>query len=213
VTCQPRRPTLLVFLKYPAPGRVKTRLAEVIGADEAARLYRQWISLVLDKLQPMRDDARLIGYFDGAPVEKFDEWRQLADEWWAQPESDLGSRLAAGFQKAFAAGTSCCLAVGTDCLELGPHDVRAAIEALGSHDAALGPAHDGGYYLVGTRSLLDDFFSGIRWSSPQTLQDQLHRCERSGWSVQLLRPCRDIDSYQDLLAHCRQHLTGATGQE
>ena len=201
MSCEPRLPTLLVFLKYPTPGQVKTRLAEVIGSEEAARLYRQWISLVLNKLQPLRGDVRLIGYFDGASLDKFDEWRSLADEWWPQPTTDLGLRLDLGFQRAFAAGARGCIAVGTDCLELDVDDVIAAVEALQQHHAAFGPAQDGGYYLAGTQSLLSGFFSGIRMSSPQTLQDHLRRCADSGWSVQLL-PCRrDIDSYDDLLAN------------
>jgi uncharacterized protein len=201
VSCEPRLPTLLVFLKYPTPGQVKTRLAEAIGTEEAARLYRQWILLVLIKLQPLRGDVRLIGYFDGAALEKFAEWRSLADDWWPQPTNDLGSRLEAGFQGAFAAAAQCCIAVGTDCLELEVSDVTAAVQALRQHHAVFGPAQDGGYYLVGSRSFLPGFFHGIRWSSRQTLQDHLRRCAESGWAVDLL-PCRrDIDSYEDLLAY------------
>jgi rSAM/selenodomain-associated transferase 1 len=211
VSGEPQLPTLLVFLKHATPGQVKTRLAEAIGSEEAARLYRQWISLVLDKLQPLRRDVRLIGYFDGATLDKFDEWRSLADEWWPQPTTDLGSRLEAGFQRAFAAGALCCLAVGTDCLELESRDVTDAIEKLKSNQAVFGPAEDGGYYLIGTRPSLPGFFDGIRWSSQHTLQDHLRRCNNNGWSVQLLPCCRrDIDSYDDLLAHRQERsLRGA----
>jgi uncharacterized protein len=201
VTFEPKLPTLLVFLKYPAPGQVKTRLAEVIGSEEAARLYRQWISVVLSKLQPLRGDVRLVGYFDGASLDKFDEWRPLADNWWPQPVTDLGSRLEMGFQRAFAESAPCCLAVGTDCLELKADDVTAAALALQDNHAVFGPAQDGGYYLVGTRSLLPDFFHGIRWSSRHTLQDHLRRCSENGRSVHLLQSRRDIDSYDALLAY------------
>jgi hypothetical protein len=192
---------LLVFLKHPTPGQVKTRLAQSIGNEEAASLYRQWISLVLNKLQSLRGNVRLIGYFAGAAQQGFQEWLPLADEWWPQPAADLGSRLAIGFQKSFAAGSLGCIAVGTDCLELESDDVTAAAHTLSQHHAVFGPAQDGGYYLVGTQSLLPGFFDGIRWSSPQTLDDHLRRCSDNGWSMSLL-PCRrDIDSYEDLLAY------------
>jgi len=206
---EPQLPILLVFLKYPTPGQVKTRLAAVIGAEDAALLYRQWISLVLNKLQPLRSEVRLIGYYDGAALDEFGEWRSLASEWWQQPTADLGSRLEVGFHRAFAEGAHGCVAVGTDCLELEAHDVVEAIQALGSHDSVFGPAHDGGYYLVAARSRLDDFFRGIRWSSHQTLVDHLQRCRENGWSVHCLPKRRDIDSYEDLCAY-REDINSAT---
>ena len=211
MSCDRRLPVLLVFLKHPTPGQVKTRLAGTIGNDEATSLYGQWISLVLNKLQSLRGNVRLIGYYDGASADKFSEWQLLADEWWPQPTADLGSRLEAGFQKAFTAPARGCLAVGTDCLELGVEDVVTATHALEQYDAVFGPAHDGGYYLVGTQSLLPDFFHGIRWSSPQTLEDHLRRCNENRWSVSLLSRRRDIDSYEDLLAY-RESTTSAMNQ-
>src|SRR5690242_3725473 len=79
------RRTILVFAKYPEPGRVKTRLAATVGPECAAAMYRSWIAEVFAILQPMRGQARVICCFDGAPRSSFAEWDRLADEWWPQP--------------------------------------------------------------------------------------------------------------------------------
>ncbi len=168
-------PTLLVLLKYPSPGTVKTRLAASLGAERAAALYREWIGLVLHQLQPLRDATRVVGYFDGAPEAAFAPWRTLADDWWRQPAGDLGERLRVGFAMAHAVGAP-VVAVGTDCLELETPLVRTAFETLAQKDAVFGPAEDGGYYLVGTARDLPSFFEKIPWSTPSTLAAHLALC-------------------------------------
>src|SRR3954468_11243757 len=144
---------LLVLLKYPAAGRVKTRLAASIGPRRAASLYGQWIGLVLDRVQPPRGRARGVGYFAGGTRRDFAPWGALADEWWPQPAGDLGDRLSHGFEAAHALGGP-VIAIGTDCLELDAPLLRAAFEALEEKEVVFGPSLDGGYYLVGTRRLL-----------------------------------------------------------
>jgi rSAM/selenodomain-associated transferase 1 len=202
--------TVLVFLKHPSPGRVKTRLAASVGPERAADLYRAWIGLVLSALQPIREQAEVIGYYDGGPEQLFSEWHSLVDGWLLQPTGDLGERLQAGFDAAHGRGLS-VLAVGTDCLELDAGLVSAAFAALGgrdkvtpSTDAVFGPAFDGGYYLVGTSRPLTGFFDGIRWSSAHTLSDHLARCRERGWSVTLLPPRHDIDTWDDWRAYLRR---------
>jgi rSAM/selenodomain-associated transferase 1 len=192
--------TVLVFLKYPDPGQVKTRLAAAIGPDRAAALYREWIGLVLRKLQPIRERACLVGYFDGGPSGRFAEWSPLAHDWWPQPVGDLGTRLAAGFEQAHSRGGS-VLAVGTDCPELESRLLDRAFDSLLDHDAVFGPATDGGYYLVGTAQHLHGYFDGIRWSSTWTLSDHRNRCQEFGWSYELLPELADIDTGEDWQAY------------
>lgn len=195
--------TILVFLKYPQPGRVKTRLAAVLGTERAADLYRHWIGLVLGKLQVLRPKINVIGYFDGGPPEAFWDWRHLVDTWWPQPEGDLGERLQQGFEIAHAAGLP-VLAIGTDCLEIEPNLLIDALAMLHSHDAVFGPTPDGGYYLVGTAQPLPDFFTGIRWSSEHTLADHLTRCRECHWAAGLLPLRHDIDTWDDWQAFLRR---------
>jgi rSAM/selenodomain-associated transferase 1 len=192
--------TVLVFLKYPEPGRVKTRLATAIGPDRAAALYRDWIGVVLRALQPARSRVTLVGYHDGGPAERFAGWSPLVDVWRPQPPGDLGDRLAAGFADAHVYGGP-VLAVGTDCPEIDARLIDRALELLLDRDAVFGPATDGGYYLVGTARHLPEFFDGVRWSSPHTRSDHLARCRERGWSFGLLPELADIDTGDDWQAY------------
>ncbi len=198
-----RTGTVLVYLKYPEPGRVKTRLAAAIGFDAAAELYRGWIGQVLGRLQPLRGPVSIIGAIDGAGPEAFAAWGALVDGWWRQPTGDLGARLDAGFARAHGSGGP-VLAVGTDCLEIEPDAIREAFALLRDLDAVFGPTGDGGYHLVGTARYLAGFFDGIRWSSPDTLRDHFLRCHESDWRVELLPVRDDIDTWEDWVAYCRR---------
>jgi rSAM/selenodomain-associated transferase 1 len=193
-------PTLLVFLKHPEPGRVKTRLARMMGVERAAALYGQWIGTVLDRFQPLRPAVRVVGYFDGAGAEAFWPWHSLADEWWPQPAGDLGDRLTAGFAKALESGRP-ALAVGTDCLEITPELVNDAVEHLAQHDVVFGPSWDGGYYLIGTTAARAGLFQSVRWSTEFTLADHLDRCREADWSVAFLPKLHDIDTWDDWQAY------------
>lgn len=201
-----RTGTVLVYLKYPEPGRVKTRLAATIGIQAAAELYRGWIGVVLGRLQSLRPAVSVIGAIDGAGPEAFAAWGNLVDGWWQQPGGDLGARLDEGFRHAHAADRP-VLAVGTDCLEIEPDAVHEAFDLLRSNDAVFGPTGDGGYYLVGTAHYLTGFFKGIRWSTPNTLRDHFLRCHESDWRAELLPTLTDIDTWDDWVAYCRR--TGA----
>jgi rSAM/selenodomain-associated transferase 1 len=192
--------TILVFAKYPKPGKVKTRLAATAGPEQAATLYRRWIGEILGALQPLRVSARLICYYDGAPRESFGVWDHLADDWWPQPSGDLGERLAAGFRLALATG-GFVVAVGTDCLEIDADLVSQAFDLLGSSDVVFGPTPDGGYYLVGMSEDRPGFFSSVRWSCPETLADHLARCRELGRTHALLPVRHDIDTGEDWLAY------------
>jgi rSAM/selenodomain-associated transferase 1 len=198
-------PTLLVLLKYPSPGQVKTRLAESVGAELAAALYRDWIGSILEIVQPLRHLFRIVGYFDGGPRREFQSWESMADQWWPQPAGDLGDKLEAGFAQAFQDDHT-VLAIGTDCLDLNASLIQQAMSLLGTHDVVFGPALDGGYYLAGTRRNLPTFFAGVSWSSHDTLQSHRAVCQQNGWSVATLPMLRDIDTWEDWQAHC--HVRG-----
>ncbi|HSQ58731.1 MAG TPA: TIGR04282 family arsenosugar biosynthesis glycosyltransferase [Gemmata sp.] len=194
---------LLVFLKYPEPGRVKTRIAATVGDERAAALYREWIGHVLHALQPLRPDIELIGCIAGASSEHFKEWSPLVEGWCEQVAGDLGTKLDAAFRDAHEAGVP-VIAIGTDCLELDASLIREAFAVLAKTDAVFGPATDGGYYLVGTARYLDGFFDAVRWSSHHTLADHLKQCECRGFAFELLPPLPDLDTWEDWLAYCRR---------
>lgn len=188
--------TLLVFLKYPGAGAVKTRLAETIGHQRAAELYRQWIGVVFDRVQPLRSATRVVACYDGAPRDAFAEWHVSADDWWPQPAGDLGDRLDAAFAR-WQAGGEPAAAIGTDCPDVGAGHVESAFEILQDRDVVFGPAEDGGYYLVGLARYLPNFFHDIPWSTPDTLAAHQAVCRQNDWTFGLLPPLTDIDTLAD----------------
>lgn len=194
---------MLVFLKHPTPGLVKTRLASTVGAERAAELYRSWITQVLTKLQPLRPALSVIGAIDGADPKAFADWDSLVDGWWTQPAGNLGNRLDAGF-RTFQQTNNAVFAIGTDCLEIDPELIRQALVVLRKADVVFGPTGDGGYYLVGLSRFLPGFFDSIRWSSPDTLSDHLSRCREHHWQVELLPQRDDIDTWDDWVAYCER---------
>jgi uncharacterized protein len=195
-------PTLLVFLKYPAAGQVKTRLAVSIGPERAAELYREWVGLVLARLEPLRGAVRIIGCFDGAPQAAFAPWDKLVDEWWPQPAGDLGRRLQSGFE-TWQAGDGRIAAIGTDCLDIDAALLQSAFCALEEADVVFGPTLDGGYYLLGAARRLPGLFDGVPWSTTETLTAHAGLCRQHGWSVEFLPTLRDIDTWEDWLEYNR----------
>ena len=192
---------LAVFLKFPTPGKVKTRLAAGLGDEQAASLYRQWITDVLNPLQVLRPASAILGYFTGAEADGFSPWSHLVDEWLPQPAGDLGRRLDFAFQtlhRRFAK----VAAIGTDCLDLSADLVTLCFQKLDAAEVVLGPSSDGGYYLIGTSRRRPGLFDGVRWSSNQTLRDQLQVCTNNGWNVEMLPVRSDIDTWEDWREHC-----------
>ena len=200
MTNDQKQATLLVFLKYPEPGKVKTRLAAEVGRDRAALLYREWVGMVLRNVLPVREMVRVVGYFDGAAAAQFSEWDGYVDQWLEQPDGDLGVRLAVGFEWGHRHGRP-VLAIGTDCLDVTAGHIATALELLADHDAVFGPTTDGGYYLVGTSRPVTGFFEQVRWSSSHTLADHLEHARRLGARTALLPQLSDIDTAADWRAY------------
>ena len=191
---------LLVFVKYPQAGRVKTRLAQSHGRSFAAGLYRAFIYDVLASLS--RGDYRLRICFD--PAAKAVRIRKLLGESYeyrAQQGADLGERMKNAFADCFAEDFRTAVLIGSDCPDLPRqriHDAFAWLE--GPCDAVIGPALDGGYYLIGFKSdtFLPDAFCGVSWSGPSVLKQTVDILRARGRRVKRLEPWRDIDTGEDL---------------
>jgi len=181
---------VVVFVKAPRLGQVKSRLATGIGALPALRFYRQTTSRVL---QLLKRDARWRTLIAVAP------FRSLHGRFWEpslprldQGVGDLGHRMARVL-RALPPGPA--VIVGSDVPDLAPRHVAEAFRVLGACDAVLGPAADGGYWLIGlrrTRPIPAGLFQGVRWSSPHALADT--RAKLPGrFSVMLLETLEDVD--------------------
>ena len=186
---------LILLVKAPRPGLVKTRLAADLGPAEAASAYR---TLVENLLHRLRDLPELELHF--APDDALQDIRQwLRNGWTAKPQcaGDLGHRLQTAFSDAFASGTQKVVIIGSDCPSVEPEDICAAWEGLSTQDVVLGPANDGGYWLIGLRQPREELFVNMPWSTPAVLQETLQRCLANGLQVLLLRELSDVDTKED----------------
>ncbi len=191
---------VMVFTRYPEPGRSKTRLIPALGPDGAATLHRQLAERTLDGIR--RFDGAVEVWYTGAGEPTMRQWLGAALDLRAQCDGDLGARMAHAFDAAFATGTGQALIVGSDCPDLGPETYVAALDALARHDVALGPALDGGYYLIGLRReawpRARGLFDEIAWSTDTVLQETLDRAHTSGLSVAHTATLADVDEPADI---------------
>jgi rSAM/selenodomain-associated transferase 1 len=190
--------TLVVLVKEPRPGTVKTRLIPALGAEGAASVYRALVEGVLRATLPEPGDYERLVFYD--PPEAGEAMRAWlpGGRLRRQSEGDLGARMNDAFARTFARGARAVAVVGSDVPELSREDVLAAFEALVRADVVLGPAPDGGYYLIALRAAQPALFSGVEWSTPAVLEQTLERARRAGLSVEQLPAHRDLDTLEDL---------------
>ncbi len=186
---------LIVFVKAPRPGAVKTRLAKAIGASAAAAAYRQLVATLLNQLNGLGGVEVCFSPDDAAG--EVQHW--LKHGWSCSPqgEGDLGRRMYSAFQRAFHAGAKRVAIIGSDCPVIGVEDIREAWGGLQTHDVVLGPAADGGYWLIGLRQLQPDLFRDVCWSTDYVFAETLRRVQHAGLSVKLLRELADVDTDLD----------------
>jgi hypothetical protein len=190
--------TLVVFVRYPRPGEVKTRLVPALGPELAAEVYRALAEGVLAATAPRKGDYERLVFYD--PPDAGEEMRAWlpAGRLRRQATGDLGARMTAAFAKTFARGARRVALVGTDVCGLSRADVLLALAALDQSDVVLGPSEDGGYYLVALRQPQPSLFADVTWSTPRVLEETLARADASRLSVAQLVPRRDVDTVSEL---------------
>lgn len=196
------RPNVLgVFVKAPAPGRVKTRLAAEVGVHSAAGIYRDLGRRIISACAGAGHET--VVWFapaDARPAVRY--WLQGLSiaAYRAQVSGTLGARLGAAFRQHFREGARRVIVIGSDCPTVDASVVTQALVALDAHDLVLGPAHDGGYYLIGLRAPTPQLFRGIAWSTDAVLGQTLARARQLALSVALLPTRRDVDTASDARA-------------
>lgn len=188
---------LVVFVKRPRPGAVKTRLVIALGGAAATGLYRALAEHVLEATTPEGEYERLV-FFD--PPDALEEMRAWLPgvRLLAQSGHDLGARMADAFARAFARGARRVAIVGTDAPGVSRETVDGALSALDTADVVIGPAEDGGYYLLALRAPRPELFAGIAWSTPTVCDETFLRAAVAGLAVHRLPRRRDIDTLEDL---------------
>lgn len=193
---------LIVFLKAPRPGTVKTRIAATAGREKACAIYRELVETLLSGLGSLA--AVELRFWPDEAGEEIKPW--LREGWTSAPQGDgdLGDRLLRAFASAFAAGARRVVIIGSDCPAVETADVHSAWRELSSHDLVVGPAVDGGYWLIGLRAPQPELFDEMAWSSDQVLAVTLQRARGLGRRIQLLRLLNDIDTEADWNAYVRE---------
>jgi rSAM/selenodomain-associated transferase 1 len=192
--------TLGVFAKRPVPGAVKTRLAAATSPEWAARVAEAFLADTLDRLAEV--DARRVLAFAPADAEPFfhgiARGRFIVS---TQSEGDLGRRMAAFLGEQLALGAAAVVLVGTDSPTLWSNYVDQAFRVLEWADVVLGPATDGGYYLIGCAHRVPPIFDGITWGGPHVLAQTVARLPAE-YRLALLNPWYDVDTLDDWRALC-----------
>jgi len=194
------RCAIIVMTRYPEEGKVKTRLIEHLGEDGATHLHQKMAEHTISTLEPLCDiqTADLWVFFSGGSAEKMQSWLGERFEYRPQQGDNLGSRMAHAFKHIFAAGYNRAVMLGTDCPDIEGATVVKALNSLRSADVALGPAEDGGYYMIGINELHPDLFRNINWGSAKVLSQTVEIVKNLNLTPAYLPPLRDIDIPEDL---------------
>jgi hypothetical protein len=194
------RNCLIVFTRFPEPGKSKTRLIPALGPEGAADLHRQMCEHTLAWARGWKDrfSGSLQVQITGNSKESFQKWLGLGLSFLPQSGGDLGSRMQEAFRQAFQEGMEKVAVVGTDCPGLTEDLAQQAFVRLNKSQVVLGPAKDGGYYLIGLRGPSEELFHAIPWGTGEVLAKTREIAKNLGLRVFLLEPLEDVDRPEDL---------------
>lgn len=190
---------LIIFLKLPSRGKVKTRLESTLGADFVFTLYTAFI---MDTLKICRsvDADILLAYSPDAEAEEVYKPLLTAYRSYKQRGGDLGERMFNAFEDAYGYGYNRCVLIGSDIPEITGEIIDGAFIRLEKYDMVIGPSADGGYYLIGNnrRTNSIDYFMDIEWSRPEVFKNTEKRIYSSGYTLSFTEVLNDIDDIHDL---------------
>ena len=199
---------LLIFVKYPSPGKVKTRLSPELTPEQAAAFYRALAEEVVRVQIVSAGYESIVCFAPESARREVRSWLGPDVRLWSQLGDDLGSREFQAMREALERGYSKVAIIGSDCPTITPGDIEVAFACLSENDLVLGPCEDGGYYLIGATRPIQSLFEGISWGSERVLSETLEKAREAGLTLGLLDVKYDIDSYSDL---ARYYLSGKDG--
>ena len=198
---------LIIFIKNLVQGKVKTRLAAKLGDDKAFEIYQMLLAHTFNITNSLNCD-KYVFYSDF--IEQHDDWSKHGYTQILQRGNSLGKRMQNAFSQLVECNNSFdrnydrAVIVGSDCAELQSFIIEDAFKALNKVDVVVGPASDGGYYLLGLKKMYEDLFRDIRWSTSTVLNETLAVCAAKGLSVHLLPILNDIDEEDDWIKFLEQ---------
>ncbi len=191
------RALLIIFYRNPELGKVKTRLAATVGNEKALVIYLQLASHTKSITEHV-DVDKVVYYADF--VDKEDSWLNVVFDKQLQRGADLGERMLNAFADGFSNGYQSICIIGTDCFELTTEIVTKAFMKLERQDAVIGPAQDGGYYLLGMNNLLAGVFKNKQWGTGSVCAATMSDFKKLGQNFFQLELLTDIDEEKDLPA-------------
>lgn len=183
---------LIIFVKNPIAGTVKTRIARTVGNDRAVQVYQHLLRHTQDTVAQL-PQHRVVYYGDF--VNPDDGWNNYDKH--LQTGNDLGQRMLNAFRERFDAGANRAVVIGSDCLTITPDHIRRAFDALDEADIVIGPATDGGYYLLGMKEPHDFLFTDMPWSQPELRQLTELAILQHNLTFERLDELTDIDEWDD----------------
>lgn len=184
---------LIIFIRNPELGKVKTRLAKTIGDEKALKVYRDLLSHTMSETKNLTCDTFV--YYDNS-IEQSDIWSNHLYEKRVQFGVDLGAKMQNAFQELFNLGYKNCIIVGSDLFDLQSKHITDALDKLKKNDVVIGPAEDGGYYLLGLKEVIPSVFLNKIWGTETVLEATLK--DVAQYSIGFLEVLNDIDTFEDL---------------
>ncbi|MGH1337281.1 MAG: TIGR04282 family arsenosugar biosynthesis glycosyltransferase [Aureispira sp.] len=192
---------LLILCKNPILGKAKTRLASSVGDEKALEVYRFLLEHTAKVVAGVSGDKRI---FYSHSVLADDAFQGPNYHKTLQSTGDLGARMQAAFEEAFAAGYERVVIIGSDCYDLSSPVLEEALAVLQQQEAVFGPAKDGGYYLMGLNRMIPAVFTDQPWSQSNLLTSTRDTLDQLGHSYQLLSELSDVDYLEDLPLDVRE---------
>lgn len=188
---------LIIFTKNPELGKCKTRLAKTIGNKAALEVYKHLLQHTATVTEQIQAD-KFVFYSEG--IAKNDIWNDSIFKKKLQQGNDLGEKMKHAFNELFQAGYEKVVIIGSDLFDLEVTHINNAFDALNNTQCVLGPAQDGGYYLLGLTKMLPFMFDNKSWSTPQLWEETLNDLKENSIAFTTLETLNDIDTFDDLTA-------------
>lgn len=187
---------LIIFVRKPELGKVKTRLAATLGNEKALSIYKELLHHTRIITQQLTAKKFVFYYSE---IELEDEWNLPDVNKRLQSGTDLGGKMMNAFKEVFSKGYDKAIIIGSDCFELTAAHIETAFLYLDDKDAVIGPAKDGGYYLLGIKQMQSCFFSNKQWSTSSVYAATLQDATTHGLSLACLPVLTDVDTEADWL--------------
>lgn len=186
---------LIIMTKNPELGKCKTRLAKTLGDNKALEIYIQLIDYTANIAKEVNADKFI---YSTDIIDNIQRWECPNTFFSIQSQGDLGERMNNAIKNVLEQGYEKVIVLGSDCAEINSNDINNAFEQLNDHDFTLGPALDGGYYLIGMKVFSPSLFSNMQWSTENVLEDTISRIKEINSTYHLLDSKSDIDFEEDL---------------